>query len=382
MTEGPLHILQMNGRADLSGGPVYMVRLIRHLPQHWRHTVMCPSVTTGILPELKTCPNVRLVLKNLRYLSILQLIQLLVWVRREKFDLIHSHGKAAGIYARIIGRLTGIPVIHHFHGIHYRQYSSWLQWLYLKLEKKLTQWSAKVICVSESEHQEALALRLFQAHHAVVIKNGVNPEQFVHKTAQSLELRQRLAIPEQARILLSVTRMCYQKNVELMLKIHERLCTVYPSLYLLLLGVAADDPAFRQSAGSSSVVHQIIPLIQIQDVSPYLNLAEVYLNTSRWEGMSLGLIEAMATGLPVVLSDVVGNRDVLRKIRQPGFLIPEENIDEYVRQITYLLDHPQAASQIGQSLRQLILQEYTIQQNADAIAQLYTDISAGGWDCA
>ena len=222
-SEGLKTILQINGRSDLSGGPIAMLRLLQGMNNEpFQHIVVCPN-GDGIVEDLKKLINVQTEFLELRQISLSTIIKLYRLLQDKPVDLIHSHGKAAGLYGRFLGRCFGIPVLHQFHGLHYRHYLPGLRGIYLKIEQIMSGWSEKIICVSESECAEAESLRLFSPGKGLVIPNGVDGNKFQKNAEQRESLREQWEIPKNAWVLLSITRASVQKDLEMTLAVHQLL---------------------------------------------------------------------------------------------------------------------------------------------------------------
>src|SRR3990172_6970986 len=95
-------------------------------------------------------------------------------VQKEEVDLINSHGKGAGLYARKIGFILGIPAVQTFHGLHYSRRNSLARFLYLYLERFLTLFTSRIINVSKTQEKEGLRLRVFPKKKSRVVLNGIN----------------------------------------------------------------------------------------------------------------------------------------------------------------------------------------------------------------
>ncbi|MGK5090818.1 glycosyltransferase [Deltaproteobacteria bacterium TL4] len=370
--ESPKRIMQINGRADLSGGPIYMLELISRLnPERFEHFVLCPPEKNGILAQLQNKENCHVTAMNIRSFSLITFFKILWIARKSKIDLIHSHGKAAGIYGRLVGKFTNIPVIHHLHGIHYRQYPAFLQKCYFYLEKQLSRWTQKVICVSPSEQDEGLSAKMFTSLQSTVVPNGVNVDKFIPAKHLASALKQKWSIPENARVITSITRYCYQKNIPLTLEIHQKICEHFPETYLVLIGVSSKNSHVQRLLRALPKKNKVILIEHETEMNQLLNISDIYLNTSRWEGLSLGVIEAMALEIPVVLSDVVGNHDIENEDFKVAFLIKGEKEESYVDAIRQIFENPDLAQQTGANLRQQVLSQFTLIENAKAMEKEY-----------
>ena len=353
-----------------------MLRLVQNLdPNRFEHVILCPNGQQGILPKLKKCPNCRMIHMEFRSIrNFFNLVRILRLVKTEKFDLIHSHGKAAGIYGRLLGRLSGIPVAHHLHGIHYKQYFKPFQFAYWKMESLLSHWSDRIICVSNSERDEGLSLSMFSPGKSVVIHNGVDTEQFRHQDSLRAQLRDRWNIPQTAKVIVSITRSCFQKNPELSLRIHAEICAHYPEAYLFLIGISPTEKKILKLAQKLKIKNRIILIDNQQEINRILNIGDLYLSTSRWEGLSLGVIEAMASELPVVLSEVVGNKEFLNGEEDGAFFVREDSTRDYITKIDRLLQDETFSVNSGKVARSKILKDFNLFDSVHKIEEEYLKI--------
>lgn len=370
----PIHVIHLSGRSDLSGGPIAMLRLIEGLDRgRFRHTVVCPPSAEGIHEDLDALANVKVHPMALRTLSPGTMRRLGSLLRETSPDLIHTHGKAAGLYGRPLGRRVKIPVIHQHHGLHYRHYPPWVRGAYLMLERRLARWTEKVLCVSESECAEAEALRLFSPEQGVVIPNGVDGERFSPNPRFRRDLRKRWKIPESAWVLLAITRANVQKHLEMTLEVHHRVRQRTPSSVLVLAGVAPRELQRMVAKGVRCDASHVICAPPEHHMHQLINVADCYLGTSRWEGFSIGLIEALAMKLPAVISRVTGNLDLAGLESEGIHLVPQGDADAYVRTINKLL----SAEISGRRARGTVLERYSQKRINRMVAELYETVLTG-----
>ena len=369
-SEGLKTILQINGRSDLSGGPIAMLRLLQGMDNEpFQHIVVCPN-GDGIVEDLKKLTNVQTEFLELRQISLSTIIKLYRLLQDKPVDLIHSHGKAAGLYGRFLGRCFGIPVLHQFHGLHYRHYLPGLRGIYLKIEQIMSGWSEKIICVSESECAEAESLRLFSPGKGLVIPNGVDGNKFQKNAEQRESLRKQWEIPKNAWVLLSITRASVQKDLEMTLAVHQLLRREHPKCVLVLAGVKPEEfqRIVRKNIKCDS--SHVICAPPEHCMERLINVADCYLSTSRWEGFSLGLIEALAMNLPAVISRVTGNLDFIGLESEGVFLVPQANAQGYVTKIKHLMD----ADIRGRNARSLVLERYSQKRIHIQFKELYRQL--------
>ncbi len=170
-------ILCISLRSDYGGGPSHMYDLVTGLNSSFEKYVACPVQKPFY--DMYKKSDTKLFPLPVRAFSLHRFVELLQYTRRNNIDIIHSHGKGAGIYSRLLGLLTKTPVVHTFHGIHYEKYSYIKQRFYFILERCLSLLTKYIINVSDAEYHEGLRMKLFPESKARVIYNGVDTERLL-----------------------------------------------------------------------------------------------------------------------------------------------------------------------------------------------------------
>lgn len=191
-----------------------------------------------------------------------------------------------------------------------------------------------------------------------VIYNGVDVDKFRPFPEWRQTTREKLGLPSDAFVLGSVCRVVPVKNVGMMVDAVHLLKEDIPNLHLLVLGKFenSDHPGSYthqikekvSGLGLADRVHFLPPQL---DVRPILNAMDVYLNTSLSEGLSIAIIEAMASGLPVIATDVGGNPEVVEN-GVNGFLVPSRNPQALAERIKYLYQYPEMLNMLAKNSRE------------------------------
>lgn len=360
-----LRVLMITVRADFGGGPEHVFRLISYLPAGIEVSVACPrdypywNLYVGLLGEHRVfeIPH--------RHLSVQHIMMLRKYIRQQGIDIIHSHGKGAGIYGRILALLARKPCVHTSHGVHVGGYNCWQKWLYLMLERGLSAITCRVIAVSPGEGEQMMSLHLCKPGKLAVIPNGVV---IPVKAVASSRNNGRFTV-------LSMTRFNYQKNAELLIPVIECLkeSGKLQEFQFVLLGTGTGEAQLKADVERRFLSAHVTFCGAVPNPGDFLRTASCYLSTSRWEGSPLAVLEAMANGVPVIASRVVGNCDAVVH-GSNGFLYELDSPETAAEYLIQLADDPDLRLRLSQASRARAISEYSADRMAMEVAQVYYDL--------
>jgi glycosyltransferase involved in cell wall biosynthesis len=359
-----IRVLMISVRADYGGGPEHLYRLIDALPNTIALFVACPNEAPYWERYARIVPSDHLLQIPHRRFTLTDLFALVSFVRRHRIDIIHSHGKGAGVYGRIVAFITRKQSIHTFHGIHTGAYRPLGKWLYLCLERLFSAVTSRCIAVSQGEADLIRHLHLCDPNKLILIETGVViPKQ---------ECRNR-PDNDSIRMIISMTRFDYQKNSELILSILEALHRngQLKRFRFVLMGSGEGQSALAAEIRERSFDHAVLFTGAIPHPEDYLKKAFCYLSTSRWEGMPLGVLEAMAAGLPVVATDVIGNRDAVDH-GKTGFLYEQDSPQAAADHLVRLADDETLWRQFAEESMAKAEKNYSVNRMARRTADLYS----------
>jgi glycosyltransferase involved in cell wall biosynthesis len=221
---------------------------------------------------------------------------------RERIDLVHAHLPLAGVVARVAGRLAGVPVVYSEHN-RFDSYHPATQ------VAALATWplQQRVVAVSA----DVAAAVPVVGVPVDVVRNGIATHRFVHDAQQRRVARAGVGFADDAIVIGAACVFRTAKRLDRWLDVVAAAHRAEPRVKGLLVGygpLADEVHRWRATRGLEDVV--VLPGIQ-QDVRPWLQAMDVFLMTSAWEGLPVAALEAMATGLPVVATDVGGVREAI-----------------------------------------------------------------------
>lgn len=327
-----MKVLYITARADIGGGPEHLYQLVSHLPKRVEAYVGCPDdepyweryghLFTGRIQ----IPHRKFSIKAFR--------RLWQFVTMHRIEIIHSHGKGAGLYSRLLGILTSAKVIHTFHGLHYRKYNILLGKTYLLYEKFAATLTSALICVSKSEYADVLHMGIANVGKMSIIHNGVSIPQIEDPVRQRARraIRAEMGIPGDATVIVTVARLSPEKGVLRALDIVKGYNSINSSVYYLIVGDGDERESIETKIRSDGMERYCSVTGFRADVDQILCASDIYLSCSAWEGLPLSILQAMALKIPVVASDVTGNRDIVIT-GKTGYLYSLDRPEEAVRRL-------------------------------------------------
>ncbi|EMR02980.1 glycosyltransferase [Cesiribacter andamanensis] len=319
-------VLLVTVRADLGGGPKHVDILLDKIS--YPVYVACPK-DEPYYSIWKNHPKVEGVeVVPHRKLTPEALLRVAAFCRNKQIDIVHSHGKGAGIYSRLLKLLVpGLRVIHTYHGVS-TTVTGLKRLLYYGVEKALYPLTDRFINVSYGERDYCVNAGILKPQRSAVIYNGIEP-------------LERIAQPEGAKentpsfVVATLSRFDHQKNMQETFAIAKHL-REYRQIRFLWIGDGEDRVALEQAAQREGLTNITFAGFR-QDIPKLLSEADVYLTTSRHEGLPFALIEAFSLKIPVVASDVVGNNEVVTH-GVNGFLYPLGSIAEGAGSLLKLME--------------------------------------------
>jgi len=375
----PLRILELLVSTDLGGGPAQVHELVTRLPRpEFAVTVAGPP--GGPYGGIFAGSGARFAGIRTDRVGLRPLLDVLRLIRQERVDIVHSHGKGAGLYGRLAARRAGIPSVHTFHGIHHAEYPLGLGRAYLVLERRLARMTQAIVHVSESQAREAVALGLAPSDRSHVIVNGIDAARVAAAAMTRAAARQSLGLEPDALMLGTIARFDRVKALDALLCAFAVVAATQPAARLLLVGDGPQAPRLRALAASLGVEERVRFPGFLADACRLLPALDLYISASRKEGLPLALLEAMACGLPVVATRVPGHVDVIEH-GATGLLAAPDDPQALGLAMGDLLADPARRSTMGQAGRRRVEERFAASRMAAETADLYRSVAgrfAGG----
>jgi glycosyltransferase involved in cell wall biosynthesis len=235
----------------------------------------------------------------------------------------------------------------------------------------LARWTARIIAVSPSEADLLRDRRIASGARVVVIPNGIE----VDVPSADADLRSRIGVPADAPLVGTVARLVPQKAPERFVALAAALHHRRPDAHFVLIGDGVLRAEIDRAVAADGIASWFHRVAGVPDAATVAAELDVFVLTSRFEGGPYAPLEAMRAGTPVVLTDVVGNRDVVEH-GISGFLVPEHPLDGLVRAVDDLLTDPARRAEIGAAGRARVRDRFDVRKTGGAVARVYGSLVA------
>jgi glycosyltransferase EpsD len=232
------------------------------------------------------------------------------------FNMIHCQSPSGGAVTRLASakvRKKGTKVIYTAHGLHFYSGAPIINWiLYFNVEKVLGRYTDYIITINDEDYmtsKSGLKINNVRLIHGVGVDlNKFNPQD-IHKKN---ELRKKYGYKNSDFILIYTAELNLNKNQLMLIRAINKLKNEIPHLKVLLVGDGHLNSKYREVVKKLNLEKIIQFLGYRDDVVDLLSISDLAISTSSREGLPLNVMEAMASGLPLVVSDCRGNRDLIK----------------------------------------------------------------------
>lgn len=306
--------------------------------------------------------------------------------RKMRPAIVHTHMAKAGMLGRLAafgynltrGSAPRAKVVHTYHGhVLDGYFSKAATALFITIERALAMLSDRIVAISPAIREELLhTYRIGSETKYRVVPLGFDLAPFARVDAATrIAARRELQLPLDVPVIATVGRLTAIKQHRLFLDTVARVIAAHPATIALIAGDGELRDELVAHAASLGIGDQVRMLGWRRDLATINAATDVFLLTSRNEGTPVALIEAMASGVPGVSTDVGGVKDVIGG-RDSGRTAPFGDADGLAREIIELLGDAALRAVMGERARARVLAQYDINRLVNDIAVLYRELLA------
>lgn len=352
---------------------------LRRLPAEYEKYLICRETgpLTEACEEINTkCYTVPQLKRNINPIEDLKAFWLIYKkLRNINPDIVHTHSSKTGLLGRLAARMAGVPfVVHTVHGFAWPATRNPL----VKIVYVAMEWIAARCChclIVLNSTDLAIATGSLQKSPGTVklLPNGIDLD--TYKPANTVDRktsRNELGIGSDVVLVGMVGRLWEQKNPELLL---ESCLALFEqgleNFELLYVGDGELRKSLEDTVERSSFSKKIHFLGWRDDIPRLLCSLDIFVLPSRWEGLPLAILEALGTGLPVIASDIPGNKDAVTE-EIDGILFSAESQVELELALEKLIKDPALRIAMGKSGRMHMVHRASIDRRVENLVALYS----------
>lgn len=287
---------------------------------------------------------------------------------REQYDLIHCHSPIGGVLTRLAARplrKLGTKVIYTAHGFHFFKGSQLTSWLiFYPIERFFARWTDVLITINKEDFERA---KKFKAKKVEYIPGvGLNIKKFSSVNINVSKIKE-LNIPDNSFIILSTGELNENKNHSVIVKAIAQLNR--DDIHYLICGIGKNKSKIEKLANKLGISNQVHLLGYRNDINELCCIADIFAFPSKREGLGIAGLEAMASGLPLVTSNVQGIMDYsIDGIT--GYNYESDDVDGFSCGIKKLVENQYLSKKIGLNNKKNV-KEFDIENINRIMARIY-----------
>ncbi len=324
-------------------------------------------------------PNIKIVDTHNAYKrEISPIYDILALVRTIKvlknYDIVHTHTSKGGFIGRIAAKIRRIKlIIHTAHGFAFHEYSSKIATLfYSLLERFASHFCDKIILLNKKDWEWAKKYKIGNEKKLALIYNGIDYQR-IENIKPDFTIRKRFNLNKEDFLITFIGRLSKQKNPEILIWAMKELLKekIDKKIFLLLIG---------EDMGMKEKLIKLINNFKLNDYVGFLDfisnpisiikVSDCFVLPSLWEGMPIALLEAMASGIPVVISNIKGNNEIITD-GVNGFLFSPNNYQELKEKIFLLIRNREIGEKISLKAKEDIKRKFGKKRFQEETMEIY-----------
>src|SRR4051812_30190962 len=292
--------------------------------------------------------------------------RLVPFLRRERYDLVHCHSSKAGASGRVAAALARTPAVYSPHGFAFKAGHPLLRMSFRVIERALAPLTRRIVCVSEDERRLARQAGLGGGDRLRVVPNGCAPCEAGGEPDPALARLRR-----QGPLAATITVLRPEKGVDVFIDAVPLILELMPEARCAVVGSGPSEPELRARAEALAGEPRFAFLPFVGPAARHLCAIDVFVLASRREGMPIGLLEAMACGVPQVACAVGGTPEAVAG--ETGLLVPPADPRALAEATVALLRDPARRQALGAASRERHAARFTVERMVADTAAIYAE---------
>jgi glycosyltransferase involved in cell wall biosynthesis len=307
--------------------------------------------------------------------DLIALWQLVRYIRKNRFRIVHTHSSKAGILGRIAAKIAGAPVIlHTVHGWSFHAHMPKVACsVYILLERVCARFTNGFIVVTNQDEKKGLAAGIGKKGQYHSIRSAIPLEEFNPTTIDRESIRKELGIPLDAHVVGTVGRLSAQKNPLEWIDVAEMISKELPGCFFIMVG---DGPLRSQAEASiheKGLSNQFLLTGIQRNIPQMMSVMDIFLLTSRWEGLPRVIPQAMSMLIPVIATSVDGSSEIIVD-GVNGYLCSSGDVNCLASRCLNLLKDTKARQAIIKNGYETAVKDFDLKRMIAQIDDLYSNL--------
>ena len=382
MRTNKIHLLHLVQGLKVGGAEVLLLHYIKALGiDNYLHYIYCFGNNGHIRKKLEDLgvpvvfgPKRKSIINPVKFsISIMFLFKdLLRFIKKQDIQIIQSHlGHAnhLGVAVAMLANIPAFPTVHSTMAfIDRRRYWDPRIYFYRALNNIVYRSAVKIIAVSQEVKEIIRKEYRLSESNVVVLKNGII---FENSDKIPANIKFEFKLSRNCQVLIGVGSLTYQKGFEVLIRaVDELVKQGFDNLFVLIAGEGVERDHLEDLIKSLSLSTYIKLTGLRHDIIELMQASDIFVMPSRYEGLSIAMIEAMACALPIVASDAPGLSDYII-YNQNGFLFPIGDHQEMALCIYKLLQDNELKNRLAKGSRESFENEYDMSRNIKSVNILF-----------
>jgi glycosyltransferase involved in cell wall biosynthesis len=373
-----MRVLQVIDQLDHGGTQMHAVRLARFLRGQMGDRVhvaalngtgpLRQALSDGGVPVHDVPPLTRLY----DAAGLREIVRFAVWIRRGRFDVVHTHDFYANVFGGLAARLARVPALVVSRRERGDLKTPWQR----RALRSIYRLADRVVANATVLERALIEEDGVPAPKVVVCRSGIDLDAYARAAASRGSVRRALGIAPDARVATMVARLLAPKDPVTLLRAFAAARTPGVRSVLLLVGEGPLRAAAEALAGELDLRDHVRILGETTMVPDILAASDVGALSSTSEGLPNAVIECMAAGLPVVATDVGGMRELVPDERF-GFLVAPGDVPGMASALAFLLGRRDAAAAMGRRCRTAAEAAFDARRNFTRVRDVYRGLLSG-----
>ena len=364
-----INILQLIEGFHLGGAEKKLLELVQHLnASKFRTTVCSLNIGNEIQDEFSKLKDSGItveVIPRKRKIDIGLILKVASYIRSRHIDVIMTTLFYADVVGFIAGRLAGVKASFSWETI------SAPEWLYkhrLWAYRFAVRYCTKVIAVSQATAQFLIERRGVDPKKVIIIPYGVDLDVFHIKSDSNI--KQTLGIDQKKFVIGTVGRLHPQKGHVYLIEAAQEIVNKKPDTFFVVVGDGKLRD-FLENEVKNRNLHRYFYFTGFRnDIPQLLQCFDIFVLPSLYEGLPNVVLEAMATGKPVVATYVDGNKEAVID-GKTGILLPPKDSSGFVNALLHLMEHPDLAKKMGENGRKRVEEHFSLKKQVETFESLF-----------